>query len=513
MGHVYLAMHSGPAGVEKLVVLKHLREDLATSIASRSMFLDEARLSTRLNHPNIVQTNDVVDEGDDLYLVMDFLDGQPLSRLLMKEHTDAFPLATKLRIIMGVLEGLHYAHDLTDYDGRPLNVVHRDVSPQNIVVTYEGHVKLLDFGVAKAAGQTTVTETGVFKGKVRYASAEQALCAKVDRRSDIFAVGTILWEIVAGQRMWKAEADASVLVALASGQIPSLREACPDVPPELEAIVLRALAPDPSGRFPSALDFRNALADYLRTLVDDVDLGGAMQLSFVKERAELAATIDSQVKALREASSGRLTMRDLPVIAAESTSSLGNEKSIGRSALAMEPPSLRPSALGKKRSTSWIVLAAVAGVLAVVGGITLLGGSSKGSPPAAAPAPASTAEAYVHLSLHATPASARFVLDGIALPTNPYEGDVARDDGAHKVTIEATGYDKRAIETRFSRDVNLVVALTPKPVVPTPATSGASASAAPRYTPPRTAAAAPKTMQSPPKRPDRNIDEEDPYKQ
>ena len=146
-----------------------------------SMFLDEARISTRLNHPNIVQTNEVVDDEDDLYLVMEFLDGQPLSRILEPSHRDALPLAAKLRILVEALEGLHYAHELTDYDGTPLNVVHRDVSPQNIIVTYDGHVKLVDFGVAKAADATTVTESGVFKGKVRYSSPGAG--AVRDRRS------------------------------------------------------------------------------------------------------------------------------------------------------------------------------------------------------------------------------------------------------------------------------------------------------------------------------------------
>ena len=213
MGHVYLAMHVGPGGVQKIIVIKQLREDFASSVAARAMFLDEARISTRLNHPNIVQTNEVVDDEEDLYLVMEFLDGQPLSRILDPAHMGTLPLASKLQIIVEALDGMHYAHELKDYDGSPLNIVHRDISPQNIFVTYTGHVKVFDFGVAKAADAKTVTESGVFQGKVRYASPEQALCTPVDRRADVFGIGTILWEILTGRRLWQDQADASVLLA------------------------------------------------------------------------------------------------------------------------------------------------------------------------------------------------------------------------------------------------------------------------------------------------------------
>ncbi len=194
MGLVYLAVALGPAGVQKLVVIKQLRDSLASSADIRGMFLDEARVAMRLNHPNVVQTNEVVDEGPDLYLVMEFLDGQPLAALLEPEHAANLPLAARLRILCDALTGLQYAHELSDLDGTLLNIVHRDVSPHNIMVTYEGQVKIVDFGIAKAADATTVTDSGVFKGKVRYTSPEQALCTPIDRRADVFGMGIILWE-------------------------------------------------------------------------------------------------------------------------------------------------------------------------------------------------------------------------------------------------------------------------------------------------------------------------------
>ena len=174
MARVLLAAAAGPAGFNKLMVVKELREELAAEPEFLTMFLDEARLAARLNHPNVVTTYEVVTEGDRHYIAMDYLDGQPLNRLLHRISYSEMPLDVHLRIICDALEGLHYAHTVADFDGSPLNVVHRDVSPHNIFVTYDGQVKLVDFGVAKAAGAAAQTQTGVFKGKIRYMAPEQA---------------------------------------------------------------------------------------------------------------------------------------------------------------------------------------------------------------------------------------------------------------------------------------------------------------------------------------------------
>ncbi len=514
MGHVYLAMNAGPAGVQKLLVVKQLREDFATSVAARSMFLDEARISTRLNHPNIVQTNEVVDDDEDLYLVMEFLDGQPLSRILEPSHRDDLSLAAKLRILVEALDGLHYAHELTDYDGTPMNFVHRDVSPQNIIVTYDGHVKLVDFGVAKAADAQTVTESGVFKGKVRYASPEQALCANVDRRADVFAVGTILWEIVTGRRLWQDQADASVLLALASGAIPRIRETLPAVPPALDAICSKALANDMTSRYATALEFRNALVGYLREHGGpETDIGRALAKTFESERRRLHAVIDSQVKAAREASSGPMTVRNIPLLGPDSSGTLSSasEKSIVRGGLSVESSSTHSRAIASDPSSrSRPIVIGVVGLLHAIGAFAFLVPSRK-----TAASAGSSAESHVHLSLRATPQSARFVLDGRNLASNPYEEDVSRDDAPHRLSIRADGFVTRDIDARLSRDVNVDVTLAAaQPSAqaaaapsPPPASPQTARQTAPRYTPPPTAPATPTKASS-----QRRIDEDDPYK-
>ena len=501
MGHVYLAMNPGPAGIQKLVVIKQLREDFATSVAARAMFLDEARISTRLNHPNIVQVNEVVDDDEDLYLVMEFLDGQPLSRILEPHHTGAFPLAAKLRILIEALEGLHYAHELTDYDGTPLNVVHRDVSPQNIIVTYDGHVKLVDFGVAKAADAKTVTESGVFKGKVRYASPEQALCTRVDRRADVFALGTVLWEVLTGRRLWQDQADASVLLALANGNIPRIRDALPELPPSLEAICSRALANDAASRYPTALALRDALVGYLADQSDETDIGRALSASFDPERRRLHAVIDAQMKAARDASSGALTVRNIPLLGPDSGSTLASEKSVVRGGLSVESTGRSRIPPGEAANHGRAIAFAAVAVVALIGGIAFLVPSRRSTASAPPPLAAAPAEAHVHLSLRATPPEARFVLDGRSLGANPYEEDVVRDESPHRLSIRAEGFETRDIDARLNRDVSVDVTLAPRAAPsPSPAPSAAVRPPGARPSPP------------PKGTPKRLIDEDDPYR-
>jgi serine/threonine-protein kinase len=208
----------------------------------------------------------------------------------------------QVRIICDVLEGLHHAHELADYDGRPLNVVHRDVSPHNIIITYGGDAKLVDFGIAKASDSTSQTRTGVIKGKLAYMSPEQAFGKPVDRRADIFAIGVILWEAITGRRMWKGNAEGAIAHRLSVGDIPKITEYVPEPPPLLKAICERALAPRSADRYPTAAAMRIDLEQYLSTLVQKPtarDLGALVAQAFGEERARLASLIEEQMRLVR----------------------------------------------------------------------------------------------------------------------------------------------------------------------------------------------------------------------
>jgi formylglycine-generating enzyme required for sulfatase activity len=305
MAEVFLAVAQGHAGFNKLVVLKKARSELLRDFDFVSMLLNEARLAARLSHPNIVQTYEVgEDEDGGCFIAMEYLEGQPLNRVRQgKAGTPRLPFALHLRVLTEVLAGLHYAHELTDFDGTPLCVVHRDVTPHNIFITYQGHVKLVDFGIAKAAGASVETMHGVIKGKVAYMPPEQATAKPVDRRADIFAVGVMLWEAVTGTRMWKGVAEIVVLSELSKGQIPRVRDVkSSGVAPELERIIERALAPSPDDRYQTAAAMQADLESYLDTLVEKSshrEIGRWMSERFHEHRARIKLMIEAQVSDVR----------------------------------------------------------------------------------------------------------------------------------------------------------------------------------------------------------------------
>src|SRR5689334_22978828 len=260
MAEVYLAVVRGPAGFNKLVVVKQIRPQLAEDPEFLTMFLDEARLAARLNHPNVVQTNEVGQEGRRYFIAMEYLEGQPLNRIVNRTAKEGLLTpALYVRILIDALNGLHYAHELADFDGTPLMVVHRDMTPHNVFVTYSGQVKVVDFGIAKALGSSSETRTGVLKGKVAYMAPEQAMGEKVDRRADLFSVGVMLWEAATGKRLWKGVPDITILQRLLSGEVPSPRSIKPEVPEKLEAIIMKALSHQRDDRYENAGDLILAL--------------------------------------------------------------------------------------------------------------------------------------------------------------------------------------------------------------------------------------------------------------
>ncbi len=306
MGDVFLAVAQGPKGFNKLQVIKRLRPELAQDPEFLAMFLNEARIAARLNHPNVVQTNEVSEHEDEYFIAMEYLEGQSLYGIIKRAQSmqskggQRFPLAMHLHVLAEACEGLHYAHELVDYDGSPLYLVHRDCSPQNVFVTYDGEVKILDFGIAKAADSATFTRTGVLKGKVPYMPPEQLDGARIDRRADVFAIGAMIWEAATGVRLWKGLNDIQIAHRLHQKDIPTPSSFEPSVDKKLEAICLKALAMRPDDRFQTAAELQAALDGYVNKLggVRRRELGKYVATLFTDTRRQLRSRLEEELRDL-----------------------------------------------------------------------------------------------------------------------------------------------------------------------------------------------------------------------
>ncbi len=298
MADVYLAAADGPEGFRKLCVVKLLKEEFLDDSDFRVMFLDEARLAARLTHANIVQTFEVEESEGRLLLAMEFVEGQPLTRVVRSADPERFPLACAVRILCDVLEALDYAHNLTDYDGSSLGIVHRDVTPHNVLVGYDGRVKLVDFGIAKSAAALQLTQAGVVKGKIGYMSPEQATGAEVDGRADVFSVGVILWELMAKRRLTAGLTGREIIMRRIRGDEPKIREIVPDADGALAAICDRAMAVEPDDRYAQACDMQAALEQWLK-LRDEPSRktwGAGLRDVFAKDRRQLRTLIEQRLK-------------------------------------------------------------------------------------------------------------------------------------------------------------------------------------------------------------------------
>jgi serine/threonine protein kinase len=288
MAELFLARSSGPTGFEKRVVIKRILPEMARDAEYVTMFLEEARLAVGLHHSNIVQVFDVGEDDGSPFYAMEFLDGEDVHGLMRLAHLrgGAVPIEHALAIAIGAAAGLHHAHEQRDADGRSLGLVHRDVSPHNIAVTFEGGVKLLDFGVARTANRS-LTRHGTLKGKVGYMSPEQCAGDELDRRSDIFALSVVLWELLAGRRLYGGRSDFGVMRSIVDVDAPSV----PDCAEELDAIVRRGLMRDRQARFATAEEMQlalEALARERKLAVSGVGLG-----RFVRELVEKRAPVSA----------------------------------------------------------------------------------------------------------------------------------------------------------------------------------------------------------------------------
>ncbi|MFT3771379.1 MAG: serine/threonine-protein kinase [Minicystis sp.] len=569
MADVYLAVVQGPAGFNKLVVIKKTRAELTHDPEFIAMFLDEARLAARLNHPNVVQTHEVGQDGDRYFIAMEYLDGQPLNRIRARAGA-GLSIPMQVRVVSDVLAGLHHAHELTDFDGSPLGVVHRDATPQNVFVTYDGLIKVVDFGIAKAVDSSAQTRTGVVKGKVAYMAPEQARGAHVDPRTDVFAAGVMLWEGIAGRRMWKGVADIVVLTHLGSGNIPRIRDVVPEVDDGLAAICDKALAVAPGDRYESANAMHEALEAWLAASPERPsarDVGKYVAEKFADDRAKVKAVIESQLRDVRWSGAyPKLTGVDLPKIdpgqvmitptGQKQVDSKSGEhplltparasSSFTGSSVTNAETSLREAAPPPKGNKP-LVLVAVGGLAAV--GVIVLGvrflapapqpvqvvtvtATSDAAPPAretaAAPATAPGQDS-VKLTVRVTPGNAKVYLDDALLGAGPFEGKVVKGDRPRKLRAEAPHHTAKEETVTLTGDVIVSFSLEKEAAAPAPQPAGAAAARPRPASEPQAAAPPPQPAAPPPQptaapqptpaptpahsgqRPKRTIDADSPY--
>lgn len=265
MAEVFRAESEGLQGFRKQVAIKRVLPHLSSKKKFISMFLDEARLSAQLSHSNCVQVFDIGVGDNAFFIVMEFVDGANLKSIAehIKKAGRDFPVEHAVYLCLELCKGLSYAHELTDNSGVPLHIVHRDMSPPNVLVTKNGEVKIVDFGLAKANSQLEKSEPGIIKGKFSYLSPEAAMGQEVDARTDIFAVGIILWELLSGQRLFLGDTDFQTVKRVQSAQVPSISSINKKVPQDLEKILGRALARDPAARYGTARELGTDLSRFL----------------------------------------------------------------------------------------------------------------------------------------------------------------------------------------------------------------------------------------------------------
>ncbi|PRQ01142.1 serine/threonine protein kinase [Enhygromyxa salina] len=266
MAEVWVAQSVSVAGFKKKVAIKRILPGLLKDDRFVRMFLDEARLSLHFNHANVVTVFDLGKSDETYFIVMEYVEGTTLKQVLehLQERGKKVPLPLVIWILNETLKGLQYAHDLNDPDtGEPLHVVHRDISPPNLLISWNGEVKLTDFGLAKATSQLESTDAGVVKGKFSYLSPEAAHGQPVDGRTDVFAVGILAYEMLTMRRLFLGDTDYQTVEAVRAAEIPSIRAQNPDVSPELERIILKSLTRDVNDRYRNAADFADALLGYL----------------------------------------------------------------------------------------------------------------------------------------------------------------------------------------------------------------------------------------------------------
>ncbi|MFO0640709.1 MAG: serine/threonine-protein kinase [Polyangiaceae bacterium] len=523
MARVFLAISQRTGGFQKLLVIKTLRTEIAEDPEFRRMFLDEARVAARLNHPNVVHTYEVGEDPDGrIFIAMEYLEGQAFSSVLTRVGRDVLSLAVGLRVLADALAGLHYAHELCDFDGRPLGLVHRDVSPQNVFVLYGGFSKILDFGIAKGTLSVGETKSGVIKGKAGYMAPEQVTGGAIDRRADVFAVGVMLWELLAQKRLVaRTDDEVAVLARRMHGKDPKIRDVAKDAPEELLVICERAMALAADDRFPTAAAMQEAIEGYLAKVGggDARAVAACLESPFKDDRSKVRRVVEEGMRAL-ETSGSIPSLR----VSQASTSGVGSgagATSASGSGSRPGPTSVEPTGPTSaaapiagtvppeaEKKKPWALVGGAVGVLAVVAALVVLAGRVTGTkapvveepkpsaspslatkePAAPPPSAAPSAEKGFRTKIATVPKGALVFVDGVPA-TNPFEGEL--DAGAHKVRVQASGF--RTAERTISASDGPEILVTLEAL-------------------PQGQAEAPSLPTGRPKKPKRDIDDTDPYK-
>ncbi|MGE0786534.1 MAG: protein kinase [Sandaracinaceae bacterium] len=456
MGSVFLARASGPAGFEKLVALKRIHAHMANDPKFVRMFLDEARLAARIQHPNVCNVIDFGEIDGSYYLTMPYLFGRPLNQVIATAavRSDApgaqLPVMA-MRIVADACEGLHAAHELKDDTGEPLEVVHRDVSPQNLLVGYDGVVRVLDFGVASARHRLYETSTGEVKGKFAYCSPEHVAAQPVDRRADVWGLGVVLWEAATGHRLFMRDNVVSTIRAVVDLPIPRLRDVRPDMPEGLQEICDRALSRELSGRYPTAREMGKDLQRLLARRDDFIAAGEVadwMIALFPDAIAQAQALVDetrtSDIAVIPGTRSASATLEEDPGSPTRILDTRGDAPAESTATTEVARGPVRPRAL------AFVGLGAGLGALTLLGigalSVSILGSDDAGratrsavaeapeasaippTEPAPSPIEAAGSPAAVVPDRVATPRARTSVVPPLEIATLPAEGEDAETD-------------------------------------------------------------------------------------
>lgn len=428
MADVYLAKAAGFGGIDQIVVLKTIRSEVATDTSFVDMFVNEAKLAVLLDHPNIAHTYELGRIDGVHFIAMEFIQGRDLRAVLdrLASSSKPLPMELALYIVAEVCEGLDYAHRKADLTGKSLQIVHRDVSPHNVLISYDGEIKLIDFGVARAATQALESREGQLKGKYGYMSPEQMRAERVDGRSDVFSAGVVLYELLTGERLYDGASDASVIDKVRNAEVFPPRVMVPRIGVAAENVVLQALAFDRDVRFGSASDMREAIVEVLLTQglqPSQRDLRALMQDLFAEDHTRDLRWLEQarQIGVMAEPTAPE------PSPGLETTE-ITSRKRVERSPVfdGSEPTEILPVPEHRWRREIWILATAVVAAVSLVLASWVMTRKS-------APAPQGG------LVVLSTPADAEVLIDGTKVGTTPFSSS-AIGGGAHSITVRRTGY-------------------------------------------------------------------------